>query len=774
MKKIICILFLISQFSFSAWAESFVVRNIEFVGLQHISPATVESYLPIHRGQTLQTKNTASIVRALYRTGFFERITLSRRGNTLIVHLQERAIIGQLKIAGNSVIPTDKLNTVMKSLDIAEGRVYNPAMVEKIKQGLLNQYYQLGRYNARVTISVSPMSRNRVMVNIEISEGLIAKVERISIIGNHAFKESVLVKQLAVTTTGLFTFISQSDRYSEAKLEASVEKLRAFYLDYGYLNFEVVSAQASVSPDKKSVYITIVVKEGEPYTVTDFEVEGNFVYPKEEFVKRITIVPGEIFSRQKIMDSQKAINEFLGNNGYLFATVQLRPKVNEKNHTVMLVFEVVPGRRTYIRHITFSENMRTNDNVLRREVVQMEAAPASTVRLDESKHRLSLLPYIKDVEMSVQPVLESDQVDVNYKLKEDNSAQVSAKVGYSQAYGVLLGGGFNQKNFFGTGNSLGINFNRSKYEQFYSVDYTDPYFTEDGISQTISASIATTDPGSVAKLNNSYTTNEYDFGVIYSIPIGQEMGAFNRIIAGAIYQNTLILLNQSRPQNISNQIKQFITRHGRRFQEIDLRLGYSRDSRDRAIFPTRGGMHSAFADIYSPIGHGSLSFYTLNYHGIWYQPLYNQFILLSRADLGYGNGFHGASEFPFFRNYYAGGIDSVRGYQTFTLGPLDSLGQAYGGNILLDASIGLIFPNYISDNLRTVAFFDAGNVYSAINNRTFGGLSTNSGPIRYSAGIEVDWLMPFGPIRLSLSKPINLRRPPDKDEPFQFALGANF
>ncbi len=781
MKKLASILIILFQLYFScAFAQqAFVVRQIEFDGLHRVSAATMETYLPIKRGQILRPEKTAEIVRALYKTNFFEHISLSREGNTLIIHVEERPTIGQLKISGNSIIPTDKLKAAMKSMDIAEGRVYQPAIIDKIKQGLLNQYYQLGRYNARVIISTTSMPRNRVAVNITISEGLVAKIRRISIIGNHVFSEKTLIKQLDITTTGVFTFFTQTDRYSEDKLDDSVEKLRNYYMDHGYLRFEVKSAQAQVTPDRKSVYVTFVVSEGEPYTIESYNITGTFIVPRKKIEKAIHIKPGEKFSRKKVIAAQKAITRMLGDKGYVFATVAIHPKINDATHRVKLTFEVRPGKRAYVRHVTFSDNTRTNDVVLRREIQQMEGAPASTVKMEDSKQRLSLLPYLKKVDMTVLPVPNvDDQVDVNYKVKEESSAQASFKVGYSQIYGMLLGAGLNHKNFLGTGNTLGINFNRSKIQQFYGIDYTDPYYTTNGISRSFNFSISRVDPGSTASVDSSFTANEYDFGVQYGIPVGQEQGVYSRAFIGANYQNTLLTLNRNL-NNVSAQVSSFVGQHGRRFQQVDLRLGYSRDSRDKAIFPTRGILQSLWFDGYAPLTSSSLTFYTINYHAKWYEPLNDQFIVLTKADLGYGNGLNGANNFPFFRNYFSGGIDSVRGYQGYTLGPQDSLGKAFGGTKLVNASVGLIFPNFLTDSLRTTIFVDAGNVYSPLNNRNFGGLSTNSGPIRTSVGLEADWLTPFGPVELSLAKTINARSSHgnihgDEDEPFQFALGANF
>lgn len=769
-----------------AWADqSFVVRNIRFEGLQRTSPATVESYLPIKRGQTLQPAKTAAILRSLYKTGFFEHISLANDEGTLVIQVVERPTIGELKISGNSNIPTDKLTTVMKSMDVAEGRVYNPLVLDKITQSLLNQYYLMGHYNARVDTNVTPMPRNRVMVKITVSEGVTAKVKRISIIGNHAFSEGTLLRQMDIGKSGLFSFVTGSDRYSEEKVETSVEKLRNYYMDHGYLRVNIKSQQAQITPDRKAVYVTIVIDEGEPYTLERYELTGNLVLPRSEYVKNINLHPGEPFSRQKIIDAEKSMSKLLGDKAYMFAVISVRPEINDETRKVVIVFDVKPGRRAYVRHVTFSDNTRTNDVVLRREVEQMEGAPTNNARLEESKHRLTLLPFIKDVEMSVKRVPGADdQVDVNYKVKEDNSAQATFKIGYAQLYGMILGAGLNQKNFLGTGNTLGLNLQRSRYEQNYSIDYTDPYYTVDGISRSFTFAIQRVNPTGVDNLGNGFTTNEYDFGMLFGIPVGQQRSIYSKIITGAIYQDTLVSLV---PGKVSNQVNNFVTGNGRRFQELDLRLGYSRDSRDKAIFPTSGSLQSVFGDVFVPVTSSGVSFYTASYHGKWYQPLISDFILTGRADLGYGNGFHGVRKYPFFRNFLTGGFDSVNGYQGYTLGPRDSRGQAYGGNMLIDGSVGIVFPNYLTDSLRTSVFFDIGNVYLSNNNRSAGcsvntnkagkiiskTCSTNSGPLRQSVGLEADWMTPLGPLGLSLAKPIN-KRPGDAQEIFQFSLGANF
>jgi outer membrane protein insertion porin family len=757
-------------------ADTFIVRNIEIQGLQRISPDTVYTYLPVKKGETLRADQSAAVIQTLYKTGFFERISLGREGNTLIISVVERPTIGQLKVSGNKVIPTDKLTSVMKSVDVAEGRVFNQLMLEKIRQSLLNQYYELGRYNARVEVTVKPMERNRVLVKIDISEGLVATIRHINIIGNHAFTEDQLKKQLTMTPPGLFTFFTDTDRYSQEKLDQSLDNLRNFYLDHGYVRFSIESSQVEITPDRKSIYVTIAVKEGAQYKIKGYELLGDFILPKEDLLKLIKIKPGTTFSRQTLLDSEKAITDALGDKGYLFATVSINPKIDDINKEVYLTFTVKPGKRVYVRHINFVNNNKSNDLTLRREMSQMEASLVSTGKLDESKRNLNLLPYIKEVQMSVVPVPgKDDQVDVDYKVTEESAGQINFSVGYSQAYHVLLGIGFNQKNFLGTGKTLGVNLTRSQVEQDYAISYFDPYYTLDGISRTINLSASKFNPANT-NLSRSYTMNEYDASVVYGIPLGQERGVTNRGQLGFGYQSTDISLKNSA---LSNQVASFVNQHGRHFQQLNLITGISRDSRDKDIFPTRGVSQSLGINFFLPVAERSLAYYMSFYTAKAYLPLTSndKFIATARTSLGYGNGFSGVANYPFFKNYYAGGIDSIRGFESNTLGPKDTSQNSTGGNALVSGSIGLVFPNGLSDSFRTTWFVDAGNVYNTFDNRKFQG--NGSGPLRYSTGIEADWLSPLGIIDLSVAKPLNLKRSNqkgwgDSQEIFQFSLGANF
>lgn len=767
-RKILLVVLLLSVLFTKAWsAEAFVIRNISIEGLQRISSATVYTYLPVKTGETLRPEKTGAIIAALYQTGFFEHISLARDGNTLIIKVIERPTIGRLKISGNSSIASDKLTTVMRGVGVAEGRVYNGVVLEKIKQSLLEQYYSVGRYNARVDVFVSPMERNRVLVKIEISEGLIAKVKRINIIGNHVFSEDTLDKQLDLTTPGLITFFTGTDHYTQEKLDSSLEKLRNYYMDRGYLKFAVKSSQAAITPDRKSIYLTIVVDEGEIYTVKGVAIEGETIVPREELLRKVDIQPGTTFSRKRVMDGEKTISDALGAKGYIFTNVSLQPKIDDATRQVFLTYHVKPGKRAYLHHVYFTDNTKTNDEALRREIQQMEGAPVSTTKLEESKHRLSLLPYIRNVDMNVQPVPGTDDnVDVNYKMTEDNAAQATFSLGYSQLDHFILGAGLNQKNFLGTGETLGLNFSRSRYQQFYGISFIDPYYTPDGISRSINLSASKTDPRA-ANLTRSYNSDQYAASVIYGIPLGQEQNVFNTLQLGYGYEQTLIRLSNS----VSQQVQAFVNNHGRHFQQVDLIAGLSRDSRDKAIFPTVGAMQTVSANLYLPITGQSLRYYTLGYSGKWYHPITGQFIATARGDLGYGTAFSGSQNYPFFKNFYAGGIESVRGYEGNSLGPKDSNTDPTGGNALVDGSVGLIFPNHISENLRTTVFVDGGNVYNTFNNRQYNG--TASGCLRYASGIEADWLTPLGLIDLSVAKALNPKRG-DSSEFFQFSLGANF
>jgi len=785
MKKIIILLILTFAFFNNAFAyEPFVVKKIDVKGANIVSSDTVKSYLSVKVGDKLYPSDSGDAIRSLYESGFFDHISLSRSNNTLIVTVVERPIIAQLKISGNSVVPTDKLKEVMYSVNIKEGRVYDRAQLEKIKMSLLNQYYQIGRYNATVGTRVSSLGKGRILLHVIISEGKVAKVRGVNLVGVKSFSAFTLNRRLTISKPNLFTFFTQKDKYSQEKLEESLENIRSFYLDRGYLKFDIKSSQASITPDRKSIYITVVISEGEKYTVSGVDITGNTVVPKEDLMKLVFLKPKDTFSRGRVKATQKYISAKLGNEGYAFSQIAVMPKVDEKNHKVFITFDVRPGKKTYVKNITFSNNAKTNDEVLRREMEQMEGSTVSSIKLDQSKMRLNRLPYVKEVEMKMTPVKGTDdQVDVDYRVEEDSAAQANFSMGYSQLDHILFSAGLNQKNFLGTGNTLGMNLSASKFQKFYSINFMNPYFTDDGISRNTSLTVSRFDP-KYANSSSSYTMNQYSFSDIFGIPLGNEPGVFNRLQLGYGYENVIIDVHGG----ASVQVLDFTEDHGNHYQQLDIITAFSRDSRDRYLFPTRGMVHTLGANLYLPVSkNSSLSYYILNYSNKWYQPLAKRFILTGRAEVGYGNSFSGdAEDFPFFKNFYAGGITSVRGYEGNRLGPRDSNGNSTGGNFLIDGSLGLVLPNYVSSNLRTTLYFDAGNVYYTYSYKdkyfnnvpdedgNFSPYSTedSAGPVRFSAGIEFDWLTPMGLIDISFAKPFNAQR--GEAEVFQFSIGANF
>ncbi len=745
-------------------AEAFVVKHIKVQGNHRISYGTVLNYLPVHVGQDISEEDTADIIRALYKTGFFTNVDVARRGNTLIVHVQERPTIEKISISGNKEITTENLKTVLKNVGIAEGRVFDRSTLDNVQSSLQNQYYDRGNYNAQVTTKVVNESQNRVKISIEISEGSSAKIHEIKIIGNHAFSEKKLRGQFKLSTSHVWSFLTKSDQYSREKLDGDLEALRSFYMDNGYINFKIDSTQVSITPDKKDVYIVIHVTEGDQYRFKGFKLSGKLIYPRKDLRKLVEIKPGETFSRKKVNAGSKAIGNYLGNDGYTFAKVRPIPEVDDKNKTVMVTYVVEPGKQVYVRRINFTGNTKTADYVLRREMRQQEGGLASLKDIQESEHRLNMLSYFKNVAVKTNKVPGvDDQVDLDFSVVEAPSASLTLGVGYSDDDGFLINAGFNQPNFLGTGKSLGINANTSDYERSASVSYFNPYYTKDGIGRGYTAYFNTTDSDKVDI--STYATDTVGISSSYYMPLSET----DSLSFGYGYQMERIETDKS---DRSVEINKFITDYGDKTNNVMLNAGWSHIGFDRAIFPTRGFAQSIGLNVAVP-GGGSedLSYYKINYLAHFYQPLTHGFILSLRGELGYGGGFGRTSELPFYQNYFAGGIGTqgaVRGYNAYSIGPQDSNGDTIGGNALVDGSVELVIPTGITpDTFRTVAFIDFGNVYTNVNT------TIGSGPMRYSAGVAAHWRSPIGPLIFSLAAPLN-RQPQDEREPMQFTVGTSF
>ncbi len=767
LKKIgaFCLIFLLVLPVYAQ--EDFVVKNINVVGLQRIKLQTVLEYLPIRAGQTMTAEDTANIISALYQTGFFSDVSLARSGNTLIIQVVERSTIGLIKLSGNKLVKTKDLLDALKQAGIAEGEAYDQATLSGMRQALLNQYYTIGRYNATVDTKVVPQSRNRVEVDIHIYEGHTAKVREINIIGNQTFKTKTLVNTFDMAPKPWYEFWNKSDDYSQEKLQKDLDALKTFYLDRGYLRFNIDSSQVTITPNRKDVYITIRVTEGGVYRIKGYNLSGDLLGKQAEVSKLIRLQPNEVFSRKKVLATNNAIGRYYGDMGYANAVVSVDPAIDDANKQVFLTFEVHPGDRVYVRRIDYSGNTKTADYVLRRETRQMEGGVYSVTNMDETKRRLNNLGYLENIDVKMEPVEgKPDQVDLKYSVKESSSTTASAQVGYSDTYGLLYGANLSQKNYKGTGKAVALGFNNSQFSQTYSFSYFNPYYTDSGISRGFNLYFQQTNPGGSTN-TAPYNLDAYGAVMNYRIPLS-EYDALN-LGYGYEYLN----IKTGTP---STQTTSFLNEHGSHFNNVKLILGWTHNTFDRAIFPTRGFNQYVGAEVGVPVLPNSLDYYRLNYDATVYQPLFKGLIVVLNTDWGYGNGYNGFDELPFFKNFYAGGMGTVRGYEGNTLGPKDSNGNPTGGNILADGSFNVIFPNPISERIRTSVFVDAGNVYQD---------NLDLAELRCSAGLEVDWMSPIAPLKFSLSRALNPHSTgapgvggtfpvADRTQVFNFSVGTSF
>lgn len=777
MKKAIFILvFVLSAFQAALAADSFVIKEIKVEGLQRINRGTVLNYLPVEVGDTFNPREAPEIIQALFATGFFDNVTLDRQGNTLIVNVVERPTITDITISGNKDISTDKLLEALDKADISEGSVYNPSTLDEVKQALQEQYYSRGKYNAQISTQTIEEARSRVAIDIQIDEGAIARIEGIDLIGNNDFSDKELIAQFKLQPPHWYTFatnfFNQNNQYSREGLDASLKNLQSFYMDRGYIQFKVVSTQVTLTPEKDKVYIVVKIDEGEQYRLGTYSVNGDLLVTEPEVLAQIKLTSGDIFNRQQVIDAQNALIQYYGNMGYAFAEAIIQTQTDEEKRTVNVNFNINPGQRVYVRRINFSGNTKTSDDVLRRAMRQDEAALISTENIQRSERELRQLPYLDGISSKLEPVAgTTDQVDANFEVKERSSASISFGIGLSDTDGLLLNAGLNQSNFLGTGRAVGLNFNTSAYETVYSVNYVNPFYTQDGISRgfRIYYKDITPDDVNIA----SYDSQTTGAQVFYGIPLTD----FNNLNLGYGLEN----ISLSKTGDTSDQVSSFIDDYGDDFWEFGLTGGWSRNTFDRIIFPTEGTNQSISLKVAVPASDESLGYYKATYNTRSYFPLNRDrdFVLGVRGQFGYGAGFYGSEQLPFYENYYAGGIGSVRGYTGNDLGPQATLDgekqddEALGGNILATGSVELIFPNPVDpENLRTSIFLDAGSVFNTnIGSQEAGGLDWNN--VAYSVGIAAAWRIPvIGAIQASIALP--LTSGDESTEPFQFNIGTSF
>ncbi|KTD21329.1 outer membrane protein [Legionella londiniensis] len=744
-------------------ANGFVVQDIKIFGLQRVSQGTVLNYLPVQVGEHIDSSATPAIIRALYDTGFFQSVVLERQGNTLIVRVVERATIGSINVTGNTEIPADKMKEILKDLGLVQGRVFQSAALERLEKELKQVYNAHGKYNARIESNVTALTENRVAISVTISEGRVSRIKEIKIIGNHDFSDSELLSEFALTTSNFFTYFTKKDQYTKAAMDASLEALRSFYLDRGYLKFNIVSSQVMLSPDKKDVFINIHIEEGPQYRFSGFHVAGKTILPKEKIDALIKVKKGTVFSRKAVTESISAIGQALGDVGYGFPAINAEPRIDEKDKTVFITFLVDPGRHVYVRRINFHGNTKTGDYVLRNIIRQNEGALLSLHNIKESERQLRLLSYLKNINVKTTPVPgANNQVDLDIHVEEAPSAEASAALGYG-SNGPQVNASFNQYNFMGTGRTVGFAFNASYWGQNYSMNYYNPFYTNTGVGRGFNLYYQTVDP---RKLDvSAYSSDRFGGDVNYNMLLSEN----SSLQFGLGYQGLNI-----KSVGTVQQIQNFVNLYGRNFNQIRLHAGWNRNSYDQMPYPNQGINQQASLLLALPATSESLEYYKASYQTRFYYPLFRGFIFTALGNIAYGNTFNNKG-LPFFENYFAGGIaqpGQVRGYETYSLGPQDNRGNSLGANFLVNGSAALILPYPLSrDTFRTSAFIDAGNVFVQGTPPELAG--SDAGPMRYSAGVALEWRSPFGPIAFSVAKPLN-KQPTDEEQIFQFTLSSSF
>jgi outer membrane protein insertion porin family len=787
----------------------FTVGNIRVEGLQRVSEGTVYNYLPVNIGDRLTPQRVREAMRALYDTGFFRDVQLRRDGSTLLVVVLERPSIESFELTGNKDIKTEDLTKSLRNVGLATGKTFDRSVLEDVRQFLTDQYYSRGKYAVRIDTSVEDVPGNRVKVKIDIKEGKRARIRQINVVGNTSFTEEDILEDFELKTPNWLSWYKQDDRYSRESLQGDIEKLRSYYMDRGYANFEIESTQVAIAPEKDDIFITVNVSEGEVFKVSDVKLAGTFVVPEEELRNYLLVKPGSTFSKKDIVATQELIQNRLGFDGYAFAKVDPVPTPNNEDNSVSLTFFVDPGNRAYVRHIVFNGVTKINDEVLRREMRQLEGAWLSNAAVERSKQRLQRLPYIERVESETKPVPGSpDLVDVEFEVKEGPSAQLGGGIGYSESQSFILNGNYADSNFMGTGERIAIDLNSGRFSKVYGLSHTNPYTNIDGVARTLSLTFR--DVTQFVSASSDFSSKSLSLGVDYGYPITE----FQGLRIGLSLQSSELLVGAGSAEqavdwvrsngsptttNIPEQdfgngfIVPATTIFTSQFNSIEVVAGWSLDTRNRALFADRGMRHTVSLSYALP---GSdVEYFVANYDYLQYIPLFGRWTVALGAEIGYGMDIGSTTALPPFRNFFAGGPDTVRGYRESRLGPKDSFGNPYGGNLKTVARAELIFPT--PEKWRTSAriswFYDMGNVFSTGNRYVFRGQDDLFDPgngtrveygfkydkLKHSTGLAVQWLAPLGIFRFSYAVPLNAYAGdsvlyPDEEERFQFSVGQAF
>ncbi len=742
----------------AAWAvDPFTVRDIRVEGLQRVEPGTVFASLPFRVGETYSDDKGSTAIRALFGLGLFKDVRLEVSGDVLVVVVEERPTVADVDFVGSKEFDKDALKKSLRDIGLADGQPFDKALADRAEQELKRQYINRSMYGAEVVTTVTPIERNRVNVSFSVIEGDIAKIKEIRIVGNKAFSESTVRGLFDLDTGNWMTWYTKSDRYSRAKLNADIETMKSYYLARGYLEFKLDSTQVAISPDKQDVSITLNITEGEKFVVSSVKLEGNYLNREDEFKSLVTIKPGEAYNADTVADTTKAFSDYFGTFGFAFAKVEALPEVDRANNQVSFVLQSDPSRRAYVRRINVAGNNRTRDEVIRREFRQFESSWYDGDKIRLSRDRVDRLGFFTDVNMETQEVTgTTDQVDLTVSVAEKPTGNLQLGAGYSSAESLALTVGIRQENVFGSGNYLGLEVNTSKSNRQLVLSTIDPYFTADGISRAIDVYRRTSRP--LDGQGGDYGLKTTGASIRFGVPFTET----DTVYFGTGYERLTIEPGVNPlPVTYQNYANQF----GFTSTSLPLTVGWTRDSRDSALVPTKG----LYQRVYGDWGiAGDARFLRATYQIQQYIPLNRQFTVALNGEIGWGRGLN-SRPFPVFKNSYSGGLGSVRGYQQGSLGPRDASDLAVGGpkKLTLNAEVIAPFPGVGNDRtLRLYGFVDAGNVFGENDPYKLGDL-------RASVGVGLSWISPVGPLRIAIANPLR-RKPGDRIERLQFQIGTSF
>jgi len=780
--------------------DEFTIGDIRVEGLQRISEGTLYNYLPVNIGDRLTRQKRAEAIRALFGTGFFRDIELRRDGGTLVVAVMERPSIESFEIKGNKDIKTEDMTDSLRNVGLAAGKILNQSTLDEVKQYLTDQYYARGKYNVRVNAKVEDLQQNRVKITVDIKEGKRAAIRQINLVGNKTFDSSDILETFELKTPHLTSFIKSDDRYSRETLQGDLEKLKSYYMDRGYANFTVDSTQVSIAPDKDDMFISINMTEGDVFKFGEIKLAGTLKAPEAQLrgLINLTMTPGTTYSRKQVTAAQEAILQRLGLDGYAFAKVDPVPSADDATHIVGITFLIEPGNRVYVRRVNYNGSTSVNDNVFRRETRQLEGGFLSNFLLDRSKQLLQRLPFVEKVDSTTTPVPgTTDLVDVDFKIKEGLPGQFNGGISWSETYRFGLQASVVHTNFLGTGNRIAVEADANRYAKSYSFSLTDPYATVNGVSRTVSVSYR--DIKQFTSVTSAFSTKMASAALIYGYPISE----YQSVRVGISAQHSDLLTNpatsgeESADWVRSNrstyaQVSYIGTPplmsavYGSQFTTYPVTVGWGYDSLNRALFADRGMRHQLSLSYTLPFS--GVEYVTAGYNGLQLIPIGKWFVALFNCNINYSRAVGSTTTSPPFLNNYAGGPTSIRGYQESELGPHDSNGLAYGGNLLtvLQTELLLPIPDKWKNSARFSLFYDIGNVFSTENVKFTGpDLQT---PVEYkfgfnklkrSAGVAVQWLAPMGIFRFSYALPLNAdvgtaTHYADRKELFQFTVGQAF